>query len=1037
MYRSTWFAATLFVVIAFVAEGAEKAAPPKRRADGARSVDFARDVFPILKRSCFECHGPEKQEGGLRLDRREDLRKGGDSGPTVTPRDPKHSELLTRVTLPDGDDSIMPARGARLSANSVRVLRDWINQGADWPDVVNETAHWAYVAPTRPPLPKVADAKWPKNEIDRFVLKRLEQEDLKPSPEADRATLLRRVTLDLTGLPPTPVQIEAFLNDDSPKAYERAVDRLLESPEFGVRWARPWLDAARYADSHGFQRDDLHSIWAYRDWVIDALNADMPFDRFTVEQIAGDLLPDATESQKIATGFHRCSPTNVEAGSDPEETRVNQVIDRVNTTAAVWLGATIECAQCHDHKYDPFSQREYYGLFAFFNNTALEADRSNPNTPGSIRFLGPMMPLSDAEHAAERNELTKQIERVDHELEARKAALASDLNTWAEELASAASSEAKIYPLEIVDFDTSAGSPYRVLDDHSVLLVDDAPDVDTYTVTARVKANGITGFKLEALTHESLPGQGPGRGDANRPNFVLNTFAVTMRSSAEQTPTKVELRNAQADFSQKNWDAAGAIDDDPKTGWAINPEFHKPHWATFETTEPLLSDDDTTFTFTLVQNFGSARTIGCLRLSATTGNPQAKELPKEIVQVLRVPEHKRNAKHTNRLLAFRAEQDPAIQKLEAERAKADRKLKALARPTTLVMQEIESPRASTVFMRGDFRTPGESVEPSTPAVLHALPRGERDRLALARWLIDRNNPLVARVTVNRWWAELFGHGIVTTVEDFGIKGEEPTHPELLDWLAMEFMDRGWSMKQMLRTMVMSATYRQSSRVTPELLAADDQNLLYARGPRFRMDAEMIRDNALAAAGLLSLADGGPPIRPPQPDGLWSKVGGAKVEYTVSPGEQKHRRGIYVVLKRGAPYPSFVNFDATARLACKLKRSRSNTPLQALTLLNDPVYVEAAMALAKRVLTDVPQADNDKRLKYAFILCLAREPKPHELETLRKLFQSQRAASRDEKEATRELLKDIEVPEGVPPGEFAAWYTVATALLNLDETITKN
>jgi hypothetical protein len=1015
---------------------AAEEAKPKTPKVAARTVDFAREVFPILKRSCFECHGPNKQEGSLRLDRREDFHKGGDSGAVVVAGKAQQSELFLRVVLPAGDDSIMPARGARLSATSVGLLRDWINQGAKWPNVVNEAPHWAYGVPTRPALPKVELADWPRNGIDRFVLEKLEQSNLRPSPEADRAALLRRVTLDLTGLPPAPVDVESFLSDTSPDAYQRVVDRLLDSPQFGERWARPWLDAARYADSHGFQRDDLHSIWAYRDWVVNALNADMPFDRFTIEQIAGDLLPDATDQQKIATGFHRCAPTNVEAGSDPEETRVNQVIDRVNTTAAVWLGATIECAQCHDHKYDPFTQREYYSLFAFFNNTALEADRSNPAVPGSIRFLGPMMPLADPEKAGERASVTKELARIDREIESRRTELHAGLDAWAAQLAAAASTDAKLYPLEIADFDSSAGSAGRMLEDQSVLLVDDAPDVDTYTITVRSKVAGITGFKLETLTHASLPGNGPGRGDADRPNFVLNSLAVTMQTARDSQPRPVVLRNAKADFSQKNFDVAGAIDDNPKTAWAINPQFHKPHWATFETTEPLGSEDEATFTFTLVQNFGAGRTIGRLRLSAITGDARAQELPKDIVQTLRVRPEKRTVKHTNRLLAFRAEQDADMRRLQADRDKADRTLKSLARPTTLVMQELESPRASTVFMRGDFRTPGPAVEPSTPAALHALSDGERDRLALARWLVDRNNPLVARVTVNRWWAELFGHGIVTTIEDFGIKGEPPTHPELLDWLAVEFMDHGWSTKQMLRTMVLSATYRQSSRITPELLAADDQNLLYARGPRFRMEAEMIRDNALSVSGLLSLRGGGPPIRPYQPDGLWTKVGGAKVEYVVSPGEEKYRRGLYVVLKRGAPYPSFVNFDATARLACKLKRSRSNTPLQALTLLNDPVYVEAAMALARRIVTDRPDAELAERLKYAFRLCLAREPKVHELETLRALFQSQRASSLADKKATAELLATYQVPAGTPAAEFAAWYAVATALLNLDETITK-
>ncbi len=1038
MKSHAWRALPLFAVSLTVALllAATSIAAEQPKGKG-RKVDFARDVYPILKRSCFECHGADKQEGGLRLDRRDDLSKGGDSGPTVTPGKAADSELIKRVVLPDGDDSLMPARGARLSQPSIRILRDWINQGAVWPEHFDEAPHWAYVVPQRPKPPKIDKADWARNAIDHFVLGRLEQSGLQPSPEANRATLLRRLSLDLIGLPPSPAEIDAFLADTSEHAYENAVDRLLDSPQFGQRWARPWLDAARYADSHGFQRDDIHSIWAYRDWVIDALNADMPFDQFTIEQIAGDLLPDATESQKIATGFGRCSPTNVEAGSDPEETRVNQVLDRVNTTAAVWLGSTLECAQCHDHKYDPFSQRDYYGLFAFFNNTALEADRSDPNTPGSIRFLGPMMPLTDEENASQRAEITKEIAELDKQIEARRGELHAGLDEWASSMNAAAKRDAETFPVEVVDFESSGGSAYRVLDDGSVLLVpvNDTPDVDTYTVTARIDATDITGFKLEALTHESLPGEGPGRGDADRPNFVLNTFSISLKDGdGSQRP--IALKKAKADFAQKGFDPAGAIDNDPKSAWAIGGEFHKPHWASFETAEPLGDTKGATFTFTLVQNYGGGRTIGRLRLTALTGEPEAMELPEDVLRIVRLTPAKRQIKHTNRLLDFRAQNDTKITKLTSQRTKADRKLKSLARPTTLVMQELDAPRASKMFMRGDFRSPGNPVEPSTPGVLHALPEGERNRLTLARWLVDRNNPLVARVTVNRWWHELFGHGIVTTVEDFGIKGEAPTHPELLDWLANEFMDGGWSVKHMLRTIVTSATYRQDTRITPELLAADDQNLLYARGPRFRMDAEMIRDNALAAAGLLCLKAGGPPIKPYQPDGLWTKVGGQKLDYIVSPGEEKYRRGVYVVWKRASPYPSFVNFDAASRLACKLKRSRSNTPLQALTLLNDPVYVEAAMAMAKRVLTEQADARFNEKLEYAFRLCLTRSPKSHEVETLRRLYEQQRAASRENVDGARALVKDFELPEGVNAVEFAAWYAITTVLLNLDETITK-
>lgn len=720
------------------------------------TVDFARDVYPLLQRTCLECHGAERQRGKLRLDERAGAIKGGSSGNTIVPGKSDESELYRRIILPKGHEGLMPARGEPLSRAQTDLIRDWINQGAKWPDNLQVARHWAYVKPTRPGVPAVEYAAWPRNTMDLFVLARLEKERLAPSPEASPEQLLRRVYLDLIGLPPTPEDVETFLRvrDTRPQAaYEEVVERLLASPAYGERWARPWLDLARYADSHGFQRDDLRDLWPYRDWVVRALNADVPFDQFTIDQIAGDLLPDPTLDQLIATGFHRCVTTNVEAGSDQEEVRVNQVFDRVNTTATVWLGATLECAQCHDHKYDPFTQKEYYRLFAFFNNTQQETAFVNPKAMASLKFTGPYMPL---------------------------------------------------------------------------------------------------------------PGGVP------------------------------------------EWKPA---------------------------------------------------------------NPKAKE-PKK-------PQP----------------------------------------PQTLVMKELPQPRDTAVFRRGVFLDRGEPVRAGVPATLHPLADDAGNRLALARWLVSPDNPVAARVTVNRWWAEFFGRGLVATPEDFGVKGEPPTHPELLDWLAVEFMERDWSMKHIHRLIVTSATYRQSSRVTPELLARDDQNKLLARGPRFRLDAERIRDNALAAAGLLSLKQGGPPVRPYQPPGLWeNKVGGDRVTYETSPGADAYRRGLYVVWKRGSPYPSFVNFDATARTACVVQRSRSNTPLQALTLLNDPVYVEAAQALARRVVAERPAANVEERIEHAFCLCLARRPKPSETAVLKRLFEQQRKRHAAD--------------------EHAAWYAVAAALLNLDEMITK-
>jgi hypothetical protein len=951
------------------------------------------------------------------------------------------SELYRRITLPAGDDEFMPATGKPLSNAETEQIRDWIDAGAAWPEDVDASKHWAYVPPKRSELPAVTNTAWPKNGIDHFILKRLDDEGLEPSPEADRATLVRRVFLDLIGLPPTPEEVDAFLADASPHAYETVVDRLLASPQSGERWARPWLDLARYADSHGYQRDDLREIWAYRDWVIRALNADMPFDRFTIEQLAGDLLPDATDDQRIATGFNRCTMTNVEAGSDPEETRTNQVIDRVNTTVTIWLGSTIECAQCHDHKYDPFSQKEYYQLFAFFNNTAIEAERSDPKVPGSIQFIGPSMKLPDASDDARRKSLEAELAAIEKRIRKRTAELRREAAAWEKRLKADLRVAPQSHILELTDFDSAEGAAHRILDDKSVLLVDETPDVDTYTFTILTNLSGITAFKLETLTHNSLPGGGPGRSDADRPNFVLTTFAVEAAPHGSTNFEPVRFSNASSDYEQPKFGARGAIDDDPATGWAISPHFAKPHWAQFQTEQPVGLATGTTLRFRVGQDYGGGRTIGRLRMSAITGKPVGTPIPADIARIVQLRRNDRSQADRNSLNRYRAGQDEQIVSLRNARADIRAQLKTIVASTTLVMRELPESRRTSVFSRGDFRQPTEAVEPGTPGVLHPFAATEGTRLALAQWLVDRRNPLVARVTVNRWWAEIFGHGIVETVEDFGIKGQPPTHPELLDWLAVEFMTPAngypaWSMKKLLRTIVTSATYRQSSAISPALLARDDENKLYARGPRVRMDAEMIRDNALAIAGLLSKKQFGPPVRPYQPDGLWIKVGGARVDYEVSPGQDRYRRGIYVVLKRGAPYPSFVTFDASARLACTARRSRSNTPLQALTLLNDPVYVEAALELAARILRDRPNADIDVRIRHMFRICVSREPSAKELSALRRLYEEQLLAAGANATATAALVGDVQLPDGPTRAELAAWYAVATVLLNLDETITK-
>jgi len=983
-------------------------------------VDFAREIQPLLAGKCYDCHGPEKSKGGLRLNTRADAFRGGKSGEAaiVAGQGPK-SPLIQRLVTADEND-VMPQKAERLAAAEIDLLRRWIDEGAAWPENLR---HWAYVAPVQPAVPSVGGG-WPAavNAIDGFVFARLQREGLAPSPATDKARWLRRVSLDLIGLPPSPAERAAFLADASSRAYERVVDRLLASPAYGERWARPWLDLARYADSHGFQRDDLRDLWPYRDWVIRSLNADMPFDQFTTWQIAGDLLPEAKSGRNleplVATGFHRAAPTNVEAGTDQEEGRVNQVFDRVNTTGAVWLGTTLECAQCHNHKYDPFPQKDYYRLFAYFNQSEQETAFASAKAMATLKFTGPFLTLPDPAQETKRPALAAKADAIDAQIAARTRELATRQPAWEEAVARAVAVPAQEHALTVTAFESVGEAGHRMLPDQSVLLVDDLPETDTYYLTVHTALTDITGFKLETLTDPSLPGTGPGRGSATQPNFVLNNFRVTVTPpGGEARP--VAFTQARASFSQARYSVENLLrtDNGARSGWAVSPQLKRSHWAVFTTDRPLGEAGGLTLTFCLEQNFGAGRTIGRLRLTALTGGSGAVTVPEEIATLLRVAPERRSAAQRAKVEEHLLATDRELTSLRQARAKVAEEAAALAGVRTLVMREIATPRPTAVLKRGNFLDRGETVAAGVPEALHAAPgTATGNRLDLARWLVDRSNPLVARVTVNRWWAEFFGRGIVPTLEDFGVKGEPPMHPELLDWLAVEFMDHGWSMKHVHRLIALSATYRQAARVTPELLARDDQNRLLARGPRFRLDAEAIRDNALAIAGLLSLKQGGPPVRPYQPPGLWeSKVGGERVTYEVSTGEDAHRRGIYTVWKRSSPYPSFVNFDANARTACTVRRSRSNTPLQALTLLNDPVYVEAARGFARRVQTERSGATVAERIRYAFELALTRSPTPVETAALETLFAQQRTAHAEEN---------------------VAWEAVATALLNLDELITK-
>ncbi len=1008
-----------------------------------KPIDFNRDVQPILQARCESCHGSEEREGGLRFLTRKDLLNRNDSGePAVIVGDASKSELIRRIKADESER--MPPEGTSLTSAEIETLKRWVQQGAKWPEGETPPKHWAYIRPQRAPVPETQNLGRTSNPIDHFVLKQLAASGtgLRQSPMASPAKLLRRVHLDLIGLPPSPEEVKRFEADPSFEHYKKIVDKLLASPRYGEKWTRQWLDLARYADSNGFQADQFRDIWAYRDWVINAFNEDMPFDQFTIEQIAGDLLPDATIEQKIATGFQRCTTCNVEAGVDPEENRTNQVIDRVNTAGTVWLGTTLECAQCHNHKYDPFTQEDYYRIFAFFNNTPLEVVQPN-GTGVSFEVAGPKMNLPlDEKLASQLKELRAKEDRLKKQSTRREKELSKEYEDWIAKLRESSKSAPEWHVLEPESFESSGGAEHQVLEDHSVLLSGKAPDKETYTIRFKSNQQQITGFKLETLTDDSLPGKGPGRGDATRPNFVAHELEVFLKSNdPNHAPFKVSLHSAQADFSQKNYDVAGLIDDDPKTGWAINPQFHKPHWATFLTSEPVGDEVENEFVFRIVQNFGGARTIGRLRISAMTGDPGAESIPDDVREILASTEML-SEKQKKRLAAYQTETDAKILQNRSQQAKLKKQVDAIKPPTTLVMVEMESPRTTNIFKRGNFLDKGAEVDPAVPAALNTMPTvdkktGQADRVAFAKWLVSSENPLVARVAVNRWWSEFFGSGIVATLEDFGSQGEAPTHPELLDWLAVEFMETGWSMKQMHRLIVLSETYRQESTVSSEQLEADPSNKLLGRGPRLRMSAEMIRDSALSASGLLSDKMGGPPVYPPQPANIWRHVGRNAPKYQTDMDEDRFRRGIYVVWRRSAPYPSFVNFDAPDRGACVVKRSRTNTPLQALTLLNDPAYVEMAQALAKRLVVELPDGDAKQRIQYGFQLTVSRLSQSNETEILLSFFENERDRFKKEPNLAEAIVPKQDRVDTIPLSEQAAYFEVANVLLNLDETITKN
>lgn len=1168
-------------------------------AAAAPQVDFNRDVVPILSGNCFKCHGPdpEQRQAGLRLDHRDVATKPLDSGETaIVPGKPDKSELVRRIFSSDPDVRMPPpASKKELTDAQKKTLRDWIAAGAVY------EPHWSFVAPKQSPLPAVKQKAWPKNPLDYFVLAKLEAEGLHPSPEADRYTLIRRVSLDLIGLQPTPAEADAFVHDKSPDAYEKLVDRLLASPHYGERWARRWLDLARYADTNGYEKDRPRPIWPYRDWVINALNADMPFDEFTIEQLAGDLLPHATVEQKVATGFHRNTMLNEEGGIDPLEYRYYALVDRVATTGTTWLGLTVQCAQCHTHKFDPITNTDYYQFMAFLNNadepemevptpeiTRRRADiearvakltaelpdkfgadtnqwetptakvatasggKAKPAGDGSWRFTG-KSPERDvytftfdtdrSDVAAIRVEAMKDGARgpgravnknfVLSEITASVAPIGSpkqqqplkfstaeadfSQNGWpvaaaidgnpatgwavdpvdgrpiephtatftlaspvhfpqgahwtvklAQEhgerhtmarvrlsvgykiggakLAQISRHEALQRAFDAWQKRESAGAvrwtvlrpvkmestmPILTLKpDGSVLASGDTTKRDIYNLTFANPPAGITAVRLEVLPDDSLPAHGPGMVFYEGPfgDFFLSEINLAADGKDDKFVT------AAATYSAPGFSIASAIDGDGQTGWAINGQQGKANHAVFGLSKPTAAAKSLSVRM-LFERY-DASPLGHFRISVTTDPRAAKSelLPPAVESALAKPAEKRTVADQTELMSYFLSVTP---ELASARAEIDQlRASEPVPPSTLVMRERppEHPRPTFVHHRGEYLSTRQQVQPGVPEFLPPLPKGAPlNRLTFARWLVERDNPLTARVTVNRQWEAFFGRGIVRTTADFGYQGDPPSDQPLLDWLAVEFMNRGWSFKQLDRLIVTSATYRQSSHVSPELLARDPDNVLMARGPRFRMDAELIRDSALRAAGLLSEKIGGPSVFPPQPPSVTSEGAYGVLPWVASTGPDRYRRSLYTFAKRTTPFAVYNAFDAPTGEACVARREVSNSPLQALMLLNDTMFMEAAQAMG-RTFASEKESDAARATKM-FRRCLVRPPDKIELAMLVDFAGHERKHFVGDKSDAAKISGGDQKEKDVV--ERATWTALARAVMNLDEMITKN
>jgi len=1019
-----------------------------RGSSAGEAPDFQREIRPILSEYCFQCHGFDEhaRQGQLRLDQFEGATQAADSGAAaIVPMQADQSELIRRITSTDPDLHMPPLdTGKELTPLQIEKLREWIDAGAGY------TKHWAFEKPVSQLPPEVQQRDWPHNMIDRFVLSRLEAAGYAPTAEAPPERLLRRVSLDLIGRPPTPEELDDFQiasARDPEAAYVAEVDRLLASPHFGERMAIDWMDAARYADTNGYFGDLPRMAWPWRDWVIQAFNDNLPFDQFTIQQLAGDLLPDATRDQRIATGFHRNSMANNETGIIDEEYRVEAVADRIDTTSAVWLGLTIGCAQCHDHKYDPITQREYYQLFAYFNSSVEPGLASAESPP-------PIIEVPTPEQTANLERCQRERGEAEHAFQAQAATLAADLTAWE----SLAPQELATLPTDAVlscDFDpvaspaTAVGTTLQIVrgirgqagsfDATQHIEIEQGFEVDgPWTISVWVyPTNSLCCIWSRIEPKDRRRGVEliwqKGRLQLN----LVHDWGTDEIIAATRDPLPTGKWHHLIVSYDGSRTAAGlrVITNGQESPLLV----HRDSLAgTLQCGEPLrIGRRDSGLGF-----YGLLDEFRVLPRAVTVSEATGWADSEQLCDVLARPAAERSASEQHLLKEYyiRHRASPELRALN-ERQQLARQAESMARaaiPTTLVMQDLPEPRTTHLLVRGQYDKLGDAVMPGVPSILPALATdASPNRLAMARWLVSPDHPLTARVAVNRLWLHCFGEGLVRTPNDFGSQGELPTHPELLDTLAVRFIDSGWDVKALLRLIVTSATYRQSSPPLPELLHSDPENRLWGRGPRFRLSAELVRDQALAVSGLLSDRIGGPSVKPYQPAGLWEEVSyNEEFTYVPDTDDGLWRRSLYTYWKRQVPPPTMLTFDANTREKCVIRRSRTNTPLQALVMLNDTTYVEAARALA--TLVRVAPGDDEARLRAMFRRVVSREPEPTELQVLGDLLQRQRGTFCVDVEAARQLLAVGASPldRSIEASELAAWTLVAQTILNLDEVITR-